>query len=102
MLVQEIVFEGKASMAYSRKGTQNVRKYRCTSGPRKGRVMASPASCNKPINIHKSMGMKTTKLKKGQSISTQSKLTKRSNVASRRLKTLNKPSRPTVRGRKIR
>jgi len=102
MLVQDIVLEGKASMAWTRKGTKNVRKYRCTSGPRKGRVMASPASCNKPINIHKSMGLKTTKHKKGQSIKTQSKITKRSNPASRRLKTINTPRRPTVRGRKIR
>lgn len=101
MLIIEIV-EGKASMAWTRKGSKNVRKYRCTSGPRKGRVMASPASCNKPINIHKSLALKTTKKKKGQSIKFKSKITQRTNPASRRLKTLNTPRRPTVRGRKIR
>lgn len=35
----------------TRKGKSIGRKFRCTSGPRKGRVVADPATCNKPINI---------------------------------------------------
>ena len=36
---------------WGRKGTSVVRKYRCTSGQRKGRIVAKPDQCFKPINI---------------------------------------------------
>ena len=78
------------STAFRRRGTKNVRKFRCKSGPRKGRVMASPASCNAPINYKRSSNLKKTKAKLGKQRSFRSGLTRTRNPASRRLKKLNK------------
>jgi len=98
MLLREL-FEVKN--VWSRKGTKNVRKYRCTSGVRKGRVMSSPAACNAPVNIHKSATFKQTKKRKLGSIKIKSALTRRSNPAAKRLKTLNKPRAAKRFGRRI-
>ena len=35
-----------------RKDGKNVRKYRCTSGTRKGRIVASPTTCTAPRNVN--------------------------------------------------
>jgi len=83
------VIEG-ASTAWKRgKGTTS-RKFRCKSGPRKGRVMASPASCNKPINRKKSASLTRTKSKLGGQRGFKSKRTRRVNPYSRRLTRINK------------
>jgi hypothetical protein len=78
------------SNAYKRVGSKNVRKFRCKSGPRKGRVMASPASCNAPINSKKRASLTKTKSRLGKQRSFTSKLTTKRNPSSRRLKTLNR------------
>ena len=40
------------SRAYQRRpGKSPSLKFRCTYGPRKGQVRASPAACNAPLNI---------------------------------------------------
>jgi hypothetical protein len=101
MLVFEVISEGKSN-AWGRTGNKLTRKFRCTFGPRKGRVMASPSSCNKPIDIHRSRSLKQTKAAKGSQIKAKTKITRRTNAGSRRLQTLNKPRRATRRGRKIR
>ena len=49
MLLRE--FLEATSRVWGRIGNKQVRKYRCTHGVRKGRVMSSPAACNAPINI---------------------------------------------------
>jgi len=38
-----------------------VRKYRCTTGPRKGRVVAKAATCNAPKNMKASNTLKRTR-----------------------------------------
>lgn len=78
------------STAFKRTGTKNTRKFRCKSGPRKGRVMASPASCNKPLNYKRSAGLKKTKSRLGKQRSFRSALTRKRNPASRRLTKLNR------------
>lgn len=95
MLLRQIT---EATQIWSRQGGKLVRKYRCTSGNRKGRVMASPASCNRPINVGKSVNLTKTRNKKTQQITMRSLLTKRVNPKSTRLNTLNKPKN---KGRKI-
>jgi len=91
----------EATQAWGRKGGHTVRKYRCTSGVRKGRVMSSPAACNKPINIKKSASFKQTKLAKGGTLKSKAALTKRTSSSSTRLTRLNKPRRTSRRGKKI-
>lgn len=99
MLVYEIT---EASQVWSKKGSRSVRKYRCTSGVRKGRVMSSPAACNKPLNVHKSVSFKQTKSKKAPQIKFKSGITKRSNPASKRNVSLNRAIKPKRSRRKIR
>lgn len=92
----------EASQVWSKSGTKSVRKYRCTSGVRKGRVMSSPSACNKPLDVHKSKSFKQTKSKKLPQIKFKSRMTKRSNPASTRNFRLNKAIRPKKTRRKIR
>jgi hypothetical protein len=47
MIVSEIITEGALQIA-GRRGGKIVRKYRCTTGSRKGRIVAKPETCNKP------------------------------------------------------
>jgi hypothetical protein len=96
MQVTEIL-EAGASIAWKRQGSKVSRKYRCTSGPRKGQVRASPAACNAPINVKRRYGLKQTKAKLGSHRKVMSKRTKTYNPASKRLKTLNKPRRRKTR-----
>lgn len=89
----------KENMVWSRQGGKQVRKYRCTSGLRKGRVMASPASCNAPINVAKGQTLRKTKAKKSGGIKMKSMRTRNQNVRSLRLAKLNKPTNKSRRGR---
>jgi len=59
MKAAEFVIE--ATRAYAKSGASQSLKFRCTSGPRKGQVRASPAACNAPINIQKSKSLSLTK-----------------------------------------
>lgn len=88
MKVSEIV--EASTNAWKRQGTSNTRKFRCQHGPRKGRVMSSPAACNAPINMKKSAGLQRTKSKLGGQRKFQSRRTRKINPASRRLSTLNR------------
>ena len=88
MKLRELISEG-VSQVWSRKGSKSVRKYRCTSGSRKGRVVAKASTCTKPIDLKKSASFKKTKALKGTGIKIKSKRTKRANPASKRLKRIN-------------
>lgn len=80
----------EAKMAWARRGNKVVRKYRCTSGVRKGRIVSNAAQCGKPIDMKKRMTLKKTKAKFGGKMARKAKKTKRINPASRRLKTMNR------------
>jgi hypothetical protein len=82
----------KENMVWSRQGGKQVRKYRCTSGVRKGRVMASPASCNKPLDVSKGQTLKKTKASKAGKVNMTGIRTRKQNPRSRRLKVINKPT----------
>jgi|TARA_B110000977_G_C11031819_1_gene475564 hypothetical protein len=98
MVVRELL-QVSENMVWTRGGGQQVRKYRCTSGIRKGRTMASPASCNKPLNVAKSQTLKKTKAAKGNNIKATSFRTRKQNPRSIRLKTINKPTNKSRGGR---
>lgn len=94
MLIEEVIFDSEyiteAQLIWARSGDKIVRKYRCTTGQRKGRIVSSPQQCSAAINIKKRMVLKRTKAQKGHRMIKKSKRTKRTNPASKRLKTLNK------------
>jgi len=89
------IFES-AVHVWSRAGGKQTRKYRCTSGPRKGRVMSSPSACNKPINQRKSASLKKTKMSKSAPIKIKTARTRKTNPAAMRLPRLNKPKRKKI------
>lgn len=105
MLVEEIT-EGYVQI-FGRKGSATVRKYRCTSGTRRGRIVAKPSTCTAPINTSSRKTLRLNKAKSGGKMKIKSRLTKRSNPASRKLKRLNtgsrrlKPMRKSTRRKKI-
>lgn len=86
--------------AWGRSGTKTTRKYRCTTGPRKGRLVAKASTCTAPVNTTKSRQFKQTKMKKSPSIKIKTKRTKAFNPASRRLQKSNLARRKTAKRRK--
>jgi hypothetical protein len=88
MKVDEIIVEGATSI-FGRKGNKTVRKYRCTSGSRKGRIVAKASTCTAPVNLKKRTKFKQTKQRKGSTIKIKTRRTKTQNPASRRLSRIN-------------
>ena len=87
MLARDI-FE--TNVALKKSGNKIVQKYRCTSGPRKGRVMSSPAACNAPYKAKAAAKLKATKAAKGGTIKTKTRLTKAYNPQSNIVRKVNR------------
>ena len=87
-LYNDSIEEGVTTI-FGKTGNKTVRKYRCTSGTRKGHIVAKPATCNAPKNMKASNTLKKTRRSKGKTISIKSTRTKRTNPASQRLKRMN-------------
>ena len=71
----------EAKVVFAKRGNSVARKFRCTVGPRKGRVVANPGQCAAPINLKKRFILKRTK---------KAQRTKRLSPASRIVARLNK------------
>ena len=65
------------------------RKFRCTSGPRKGRVVADPAACTKPIDMAKRIKARQTRQRKAGVASFKRARTLRTSPASKIIKRTN-------------
>ena len=89
MLINEVT-EG---LAWAKRGNKVVRKFRCTSGRRKGRIVAKPAQCFAAPDMKKRIKLKMTKMRKGSLMARKAKKSKRVNPASKRVAALNKASR---------
>jgi hypothetical protein len=89
--------EESATQVWTRQGTKNVRKYRCTAGSRKGRVVSKPSTCTAPKNIKASNTLKKTKGRLASSVRVKTKRTKKYNPASIRLRSLTKRRKPSRR-----
>ena len=79
-----------AKIAWARVGNKVVKKYRCTAGIRQGRVVSSPADCNKPIDIKKRVKLRQTKLARAGAMKQKRKRTLQRNPASLRIQKMNK------------
>lgn len=75
---------------WARSGKKVVRKYRCSGGPRKNRIVSKLAQCFAPPNVKKRMALKRIKARLGARITRKAKRTKRINPASIRVQRLNK------------
>ena len=78
---------------WARSGKKVVRKYRCSSGPRKNRIVSKVTQCFAAPDIKKRMALKKTKARLGKRIARKARKTKRINPASRRVQALNRASR---------
>lgn len=87
-LTQEPMFE--ARMVWRKMGNKVKRAVRCTAGRRKGRVVSNPGQCSAPIDFAKRLNLKRTKAKFGSRMTRRAQRTKRFNMASKRVRALNK------------
>ena len=85
MLVSERVQPIDEKQVWGRKGKTLVRKYRCMSGNRKNRIVATPAQCFAPMDVKKRAVMKRTIARLSNRMARKAKRTKRTNPASIRL-----------------
>ena len=91
MLITEIVSSDLIEkQIWGRTGKKVVRKYRCASGIRTGRIVSKIAQCFAAPNIKKKLSMKRTRARLGARMARKAKRTKRTNPASIALKRLNK------------
>jgi hypothetical protein len=92
MRIFEIIFNNEifceAKVVWARKGKSLVKKFRCTGGRRKGKLVSNPSQCGKPLDVKKSLVFKKTKSRMGSRMVRKSKATKKFNPASRRLRAL--------------
>jgi len=93
MLLRELTLGLREGVAWARTGKKVVRKYRCSSGQRKGRVVSSITQCYAAPNPKKRAQLKRTKARLGKRQARKAKRTKRINPASRRVQALNKALR---------
>lgn len=90
MRIVEVEGVMEAKMVWAKRGKKIVRKVRCTSGPRKGRMVSNAGQCSKPINLKKRMTLKKTRAKMGKRMTRRAARTKRRNPVSKRVARLNK------------
>ena len=95
MFISDIITDGihEAKMIFGRKGKQVVKKYSCTFGRKKGRIVSNPSVCSAPLDIKKRFTMKKMKARMGARLQRKIKFTKKYNPASRRVRALNKSLR---------
>lgn len=94
MRMMEILDESavlvETKMVWAKSGKKVVRKFRCTYGRRKGRVVSDPSQCSKPVDMKKRFTLRKTKAQKGSRMTRKAQRTKRTNPASKMVKALNK------------
>jgi len=75
----------------SHRGKVGVRRFRCTSGPRKGRIVARASTCHAPVNAQAKIRMTKTRAKAPSLTAFKGGLTKKGSGISRAVARLNKP-----------
>lgn len=105
MLLRELIegvstVFGHGKKKSSKSGTGHVtRKYRCTSGPRKGRIVAKAATCNAPKKVKASNTLKKTRRSKGKTIDIKRSRTGRTSPTTKKLRRIN-TGRKTIKPKK--
>jgi hypothetical protein len=65
-------------------------KFRCTSGPRKSRLVSHPSKCHTPIDVAQAQRMKTTRARTAPTQARRATRTKQINTATKLVTRLNK------------
>lgn len=84
------LFDINEKMAWAKRGNKVVRKFRCSSGPRAGRIVAQIGQCFAAPDIKKRARLKLTKARLGSKMVRKAKRTKRVSPASKRVKAMNR------------
>lgn len=92
MQINEIVAPLSEKQIWARSGKKVVRKYRCSTGQRKGRIVSKIGQCFAAPNIKAKIRMKKTRARLGSRMARKARRTKRVNPASIRVQKLNKAS----------
>lgn len=100
MLLREITQSLNEKQIWGRRGKEVVRKFRCTAGRRKGRIVAKISQCFAAPNVKAKIRMKRTRAKLGAKMMRKRNKTMRTNPASIRVQALNKASRSTTKAPK--
>jgi len=79
-----------AKRVWARAGNAVVKKYKCTSGRKKGRLVNSPSDCGAAVDLKKRQIFKKTLNAKGERMRRRARKTKRVNPISKRVQKLNK------------
>jgi len=93
MLVREIYNHLDEKQIWGRRGQAVIRKFRCTTGRRQGRIVAKIAQCFAAPNVKARITMKRTRARVGARMMRKRRKTMRTNPASKRVQALNKASR---------
>ena len=80
------IAEGVSQILRRTKGGAPKQGFRCSSGPRKGRIVAKPSTCFMKTNPQKSAKIRKKRLIKAKTAGKKLAQTKRSGAGSRRLK----------------
>jgi hypothetical protein len=96
---QDFLDEGYVQIA-GRSGNKIVRKYRCTSGSRRGRIVSKPSTCSAPRNVKSTINIKKAKRKSGRLMTTRAQRTKTALKTTKRLQRLNVHSRSKLKPRR--
>jgi hypothetical protein len=88
--IDEDQLDEQTRVAWARRGRKLVRKIRCGSGRRKGRVVSKASQCGKAINLKRRFMMRRLLKRKGAMMRRKALRTKRTNPLSKRLKSLNR------------
>ena len=80
-------------MIWSRSGGQLKLKWRCTVGPKAGRISPTIKGCSTPVDTAKKRTMSLTRAKTAPAQARRTKRTKAVNPRSKTLTRLNKPKR---------
>ena len=92
MLLRELYNHLDEKQIWGRSGQKVVRKFRCTVGRRKGRIVKKIAQCFASPNIKARVTMKRTRGRVGAKMMRKRQKTMRTNPASKRVQALNKAS----------
>jgi len=93
MLLNELFQSLDEKPIWARSGKKVVRKFRCQSGPRKGRIVKSSSQCFAAPDVKTRAKMKVTKARLGKKMARKARKTKRVNPASKRVQAMNKANR---------
>lgn len=79
-----------AKIIFAKSGNKVKRKFRCTAGKKRGKIVASPSACFAPVNLQKRFRMKQLQRTKGALMHRKAQITKRTNPTSRKIAVMNK------------